>query len=156
MDIRVLKIRLENALTNGTEGELFRAQIQQIVDELNNEVEISDRNISAGMIGKTIDELRDYYFSLLDEYGAIPKTISTLVQRGNMLDDLTITLSKMVNYLGFAMSRNASSSDPNVQRVCAVLRPELENFKKEAYTLGQLLQNIITDKKLYLETVKDK
>ena len=50
MDIRVLKARLENALTNETSEEYFREQIKAIVDDISNEVEVSDRTIDSGMI----------------------------------------------------------------------------------------------------------
>ena len=80
MDIRVLKARLENALTNETSEEYFREQIKAIVDDISNEVEVSDRTIDSGMISTVVDELRHYYFSLLDEYGAIPETTVTMVK----------------------------------------------------------------------------
>lgn len=156
MDIRVLKARLENALTNETSEEYFREQIKAIVDDINNEVEVSDRTIDSGMISTVVDELRHYYFSLLDEYGAIPKTTSTMVKRANILDDLTITLSKIINFMSYAITRNASSSDPSIQRICAIIKPEMESYRKEMYNLGTLMQNLMLDKKIYLEKLKER
>ena len=57
--------------------------------------------------------------------------------------------------MSYAISRNASSTDPSIQRVCAVLKPEMESYRKELYNLGMLMQNIIMDKKIYLEKLKD-
>ena len=156
MDIRVLKARLENALTNETSEEYFREQIKAIVDDINNEVEISDRTIDSGMVSTVVDELRHYYFSLLDEYGAIPKTTNTMVKRANVLDDLTITLSKIINFMSYAITRNASSSDPSIQRICAIIKPEMESYRKEMYNLGTLMQNLMLDKKIYLEKLKER
>ena len=156
MDIRVLKARLENALTNETSEEYFREQIKAIVDDINNEVEVSDRTIDSGMISTVVDELRHYYFSLLDEYGAIPKTTNTMVKRANVLDDLTITLSKIINFMSYAITRNASSSDPSIQRICAIIKPEMESYRKEMYNLGTLMQNLMLDKKIYLEKLKER
>lgn len=156
MDIRVIKARLENALTNETSEEFFRDQIKSIVEDMNNEIEVSDRTIDSGMVSSVVDELRHYYFSLLDEYGALPKTTATMVKRANVLDELTITLSKIINYMSFAITRNASSSDPSIQRVCAVLKPEMESYRKELYNLSTLMQNLMLDKKLYLEKLKEK
>lgn len=156
MDIRVLKARLENALTNETSEEYFREQIKAIVDDINNEVEVSDRTIDSGMISTVVDELRHYYFSLLDEYGAIPKTTNTMVKRTNILDELTITLSKIINFMSYAITRNASSSDPSIQRVCAIIKPEMESYRKEMYNLGTLMQNLMLDKKIYLEKLKER
>ena len=156
MDIRVLKARLENALTNETSEEYFREQIKAIVDDINNEVEVSDRTIDAGMVSTVVDELRHYYFSLLDEYGAIPKTTNTMVKRANVLDDLTITLSKIINFMSYAITRNASSSDPSIQRICAIIKPEMESYRKEMYNLGTLMQNLMLDKKIYLEKLKER
>ena len=156
MDIRVLKARLENALTNETSEEYFREQIKAIVDDINNEVEVSDRTIDSGMISTVVDELRHYYFSLLDEYGAIPKTTNTMVKRANVLDDLTITLSKIINFMSYAVTRNASSSDPSIQRICAIIKPEMESYRKEMYNLGTLMQNLMLDKKIYLEKLKER
>ena len=156
MDIRVLKAGLENALTNETSEEYFREQIKAIVDDINNEVEVSDRTIDSGMISTVVDELRHYYFSLLDEYGAIPKTTNTMVKRANVLDDLTITLSKIINFMSYAITRNASSSDPSIQRICAIIKPEMESYRKEMYNLGTLMQNLMLDKKIYLEKLKER
>ena len=156
MDIRVLKARLENALTNETSEEYFREQIKAIVDDINNEVEVSDRTIDSGMIATVVDELRHYYFSLLDEYGAIPKTTNTMVKRANVLDELTITLSKIINFMSYAVTRNASSSDPSIQRICAIIKPEMESYRKEMYNLGTLMQNLMLDKKIYLEKLKER
>ena len=156
MDIRVLKARLENALTNETSEEYFREQVKAIVDDINNEVEVSDRTIDSGMISTVVDELRHYYFSLLDEYGAIPKTTNTMVKRANVLDDLTITLSKIINFMSYAITRNASSSDPSIQRICAIIKPEMESYRKEMYNLGTLMQNLMLDKKIYLEKLKER
>lgn len=156
MDIRVLKARLENALTNETSEEYFREQIKAIVDDISNEVEVSDRTIDSGMISTVVDELRHYYFSLLDEYGAIPKTTSTMVKRANVLDELTITLSKIINFMSYAVTRNASSSDPSIQRTCAIIKPEMESYRKEMYNLGTLMQNLMLDKKIYLEKLKER
>lgn len=156
MDIRVLKARLENALTNETSEEYFREQIKAIIDDINNEVEVSDRTIDSGMISTVVDELRHYYFSLLDEYGAIPKTTNTMVKRANVLDDLTITLSKIINFMSYAITRNASSSDPSIQRICAIIKPEMESYRKEMYNLGTLMQNLMLDKKIYLEKLKER
>ena len=156
MDIRVLKARLENALTNETSEEYFREQIKAIVDDINNEVEVSDRTIDSGMISTVVDELRHYYFSLLDEYGAIPKTTNTMVKRANVLDDLTITLSKIINFMSYAITRNASSSDPSIQRICAIIKPEMESYRKEMYNLGTLMQNLMLDKKIYLEKLNER
>ena len=156
MDIRVLKARLENALTNETSEEYFREQIKAIVDDINNEVEVSDRTIDSGMVSTVVDELRHYYFSLLDEYGAIPKTTNTMVKRANVLDDLTITLSKIINFMSYAVTRNASSSDPSIQRICAIIKPEMESYRKEMYNLGTLMQNLMLDKKIYLEKLKER
>lgn len=156
MDIRVLKARLENALTNETSEEYFREQIKAIVDDINNEVEVSDRTIDSGMVSTVVDELRHYYFSLLDEYGAIPKTTGTMVKRANVLDDLTITLSKIINFMSYAITRNASSSDPSIQRICAIIKPEMESYRKEMYNLGTLMQNLMLDKKIYLEKLKER
>ena len=156
MDIRVLKARLENALTNETSEEYFREQIKAIVDDINNEVEVSDRTIDSGMISTVVDELRHYYFSLLDEYGAIPKTTNTMVKRANVLDELTITLSKIINFMSYAITRNASSSDPSIQRICAIIKPEMESYRKEMYNLGTLMQNLMLDKKIYLEKLKER
>lgn len=156
MDIRVLKARLENALTNETSEEYFREQIKAIVDDINNEVEVSDRTIDSGMISTVVDELRHYYFSLLDEYGAIPKTTGTMVKRANVLDELTITLSKIINFMSYAITRNASSSDPSIQRICAIIKPEMESYRKEMYNLGTLMQNLMLDKKIYLEKLKER
>ena len=156
MDIRVLKARLENALTNETSEEYFREQIKAIVDDINNEVEVSDRTIDSGMISTVVDELRHYYFSLLDEYGAIPKTTGTMVKRANVLDELTITLSKIINFMSYAVTRNASSSDPSIQRICAIIKPEMESYRKEMYNLGTLMQNLMLDKKIYLEKLKER
>jgi len=156
MDIRVLKARLENALTNETSEEYFREQIKAIVDDINNEVEVSDRTIDSGMISTVVDELRHYYFSLLDEYGAIPKTTNTMVKRANILDELTITLSKIINFMSYAITRNASSSDPSIQRICAIIKPEMESYRKEMYNLGTLMQNLMLDKKIYLEKLKER
>ena len=156
MDIRVLKARLENALTNETSEEYFREQVKAIVDDINNEVEVSDRTIDSGMISTVVDELRHYYFSLLDEYGAIPKTTNTMVKRANVLDELTITLSKIINFMSYAITRNASSSDPSIQRICAIIKPEMESYRKEMYNLGTLMQNLMLDKKIYLEKLKER
>jgi len=156
MDIRVLKARLENALTNETSEEYFREQIKAIVDDINNEVEVSDRTIDSGMISTVVDELRHYYFSLLDEYGAIPKTTNTMIKRTNILDELTITLSKIINFMSYAITRNASSSDPSIQRICAIIKPEMESYRKEMYNLGTLMQNLMLDKKIYLEKLKER
>ena len=156
MDIRVLKARLENALTNETSEEYFREQIKAIVDDINNEVEVSDRTIDSGMISTVVDELRHYYFSLLDEYGAIPKTTNTMIKRTNILDELTITLSKIINFMSYAITRNASSSDPSIQRICAIIKPEMESYRKELYNLGTLMQNLMLDKKIYLEKLKER
>ena len=156
MDIRVLKARLENALTNETSEEYFREQIKAIVDDINNEIEVSDRTIDSGMISTVVDELRHYYFSLLDEYGAIPKTTNTMVKRANVLDELTITLSKIINFMSYAITRNASSSDPSIQRICAIIKPEMESYRKEMYNLGTLMQNLMLDKKIYLEKLKER
>lgn len=156
MDIRVLKARLENALTNETSEEYFREQVKAIVDDINNEVELSDRTIDSGMVSTVVDELRHYYFSLLDEYGAIPKTTNTMVKRANVLDDLTITLSKIINFMSYAITRNASSSDPSIQRICAIIKPEMESYRKEMYNLGTLMQNLMLDKKIYLEKLKER
>lgn len=156
MDIRVLKARLENALTNETSEEYFREQIKAIVDDINNEVEVSDRTIDSGMVSTVVDELRHYYFSLLDEYGAIPKTTNTMIKRTNILDELTITLSKIINFMSYAITRNASSSDPSIQRICAIIKPEMESYRKELYNLGTLMQNLMLDKKIYLEKLKER
>ena len=156
MDIRVLKARLENALTNETSEEYFREQVKAIVNDINNEVEVSDRTIDSGMVSTVVDELRHYYFSLLDEYGAIPKTTNTMVKRANVLDDLTITLSKIINFMSYAITRNASSSDPSIQRICAIIKPEMESYRKEMYNLGTLMQNLMLDKKIYLEKLKER
>ena len=156
MDIRVLKARLENALTNETSEEYFREQVKAIVDDINNEVELSDRTIDSGMVSTVVDELRHYYFSLLDEYGAIPKTTNTMVKRANVLDELTITLSKIINFMSYAITRNASSSDPSIQRICAIIKPEMESYRKEMYNLGTLMQNLMLDKKIYLEKLKER
>ena len=156
MDIRVLKARLENALTNETSEEYFREQVKAIVNDINNEVEVSDRTIDSGMVSTVVDELRHYYFSLLDEYGAIPKTTNTMVKRANVLDDLTITLSKIINFMSYAVTRNASSSDPSIQRICAIIKPEMESYRKEMYNLGTLMQNLMLDKKIYLEKLKER
>ena len=156
MDIRVLKARLENALTNETSEEYFREQIKAIVDDINNEIEVSDRTIDSGMISTVVDELRHYYFSLLDEYGAIPKTTNTMIKRTNILDELTITLSKIINFMSYAITRNASSSDPSIQRICAIIKPEMESYRKEMYNLGTLMQNLMLDKKIYLEKLKER
>lgn len=156
MDIRVLKARLENCLTAETSDEFFRQQIKDIVVDMNNEIEVSDRTIDSGMVGTVVDELRQYYFTLLDDYGALPKTFGRVVERANLLDDMTITLSKIISYMSYAISRNASSADPSIQRVCAVLKPEMESYRKELYNLGTLMQNVIMDKKIYLEKLKDR
>ena len=156
MDIRVLKARLENALINETSEEYFREQVKAIVDDINNEVEVSDRTIDSGMVSTVVDELRHYYFSLLDEYGALPKTTNTMVKRANVLDDLTITLSKIINFMSYAITRNASSSDPSIQRICAIIKPEMESYRKEMYNLGTLMQNLMLDKKIYLEKLKER
>lgn len=156
MDIRVLKARLENALTAEVTDDYFREQIRKIAEDLNNEVQVADRTIDAGMVGATVDELRQYYFTLLDEYGALPKTFANLIKRANLLDDMTITISKIINYMSYAISRNAASSDHATQRVCAILKPEMESYRKELFNLGSLMQNVIADKKIYLERIKDK
>jgi hypothetical protein len=156
MDIRVIKTRLENVLTDGSSDAFLRQQVTEIVNDLNDEIAVSDRTIDSGMVSTVVDDLRQYYFKLIDEYGALPKTVANMVKRANLLDDMMITLSKIVNYMGYAISRNASSSDPSIQRVCAVLKPELENYKKEIYNLGTLMQNVLIDKKIYMEKLRAK
>jgi len=156
MDIRVVKARLANALTDGSDDAYLRQQVTDIVNDLNNEIELSDRTIDSGMVATVVDELRQYYFKVIDEYGALPKTTVNMVKRANLLDEMMITLSKIVNYMSYAISRNASSSDPSIQRVCAVLRPEMENYKKEIYNLGTLMQNVLIDKKIYMEKLREK
>lgn len=156
MDIRVLKARLENALSDTSTDNFLREHINQIVEDISNEIEVSDKTIDSGMVSTVVDELRQYYFALLDEYGALPKTFGKVVDRANLLDDMTITLSKIISYMSYAISRNASSTDPSIQRVCAVLKPEMESYRKELYNLGTLMQNVIMDKKIYLEKLKDR
>ena len=36
------------------------------------------------------------------------------------------------------------------------IQEEMESYRKELYNLGMLMQNIIMDKKIYLEKLKDK
>ena len=151
MDIRVIKARLENALTESENEDYLRQQITNIVNDLNNEITVSNRTIDSGMVATVVDDLRQYYFTQIDEYGALPKTTANMIKRANLLDEMIITLSKIVNYMSYAISRNASSSDPSIQRVCAVLRPEMESYKKEIYNLGTLMQNVLVDKKIYME-----
>lgn len=155
MDIRVIKARLENYVTNQTTDDYLRKQIVELIDELNNEVEVVDKTINSGMVSTVVDELRQYYFSLVDEYGAIPKTKANLVKRANKIDDIIITLNKIVNFTSYAITKNASSTDPNTQRICAVIKPEMESYRKELYNWGQILNNIITDKKIYLAQMKE-
>jgi hypothetical protein len=155
VDIRVVKARLENYLTNGTTDDYLRKQIISLVQEMNNEIEVVDKTIDSGMVSTVVSELRQYYFALVDEYGAIPKTTANLVKRANKLDEIIITLNKIVNFTSWAITKNASSNDPNVQRICSVIKPEMESYRKELYNWGQLLTNIITDKKIYLAKVKD-
>jgi hypothetical protein len=155
MDIRVLKARLTNCLLGSSTEEYLREQVRQIIEDMNNEIEVSDKTIDSGMVSSVVDELRQHYFALLDQYGALPKTFGKVVDRANMIDDMTITLSKIISYMSYAISRNASSTDPSIQRVCAVLKPEMESYRKELYNLGMLMQNIIMDKKIYLEKLKD-
>ena len=156
MDIRVVKARLENCLTSEYSDEFFRQQIANIVEELDNEINLSDRTIDSGMVATVVDELRQYYFKIVDDYSALPKTAANMVKRANMLDEMMITLSKIINYIGYAISRNASSSDPTIQRVCAALRPEMESYRKEIFNLGTLMQNVIVDKKIYVEKLREK
>lgn len=155
MDIRVIKARLENCLTNGTTDDYLRKQITDLVQELNNEVEIVDQTIDSGRVSTVVSELRQYYFSLVDEYGAIPKTTGNLVKRANKLDEIIVTLSKIVNFTSWAVTKNASSTDPCIQRLCAVIKPEMESYRKELFNWGQLLANILTDKKIYLAKLKE-
>lgn len=156
MDIRVIKARLENALTESENEDYLRQQITNIVNDLNNEITVSNRTIDSGMVATVVDDLRQYYFTQIDEYGALPKTTANMIKRANLLDEMIITLSKIVNYMSYAISRNASSSDPSIQRVCAVLRPEMESYKKEIYNLGTLMQNVLVDKKIYMEKLREK
>ena len=77
MDIRVIKARLENYLTDTTGDEHLRKNITKLLADIDKEVEVSDRTIESGMVSTVVSELRQYYFSLIDEYGAIPKTTAT-------------------------------------------------------------------------------
>ena len=154
MDIRVIKARLENYLTNETTDDFLRKQIKELVEELNSEIEVADKTIDSGMVSTVVDELRQYYFALIDEYGAIPKTSTYMVRRANKIDTIIVTLNKIVNFTSWAITKNASSSDPSLQRLCAVIKPEMESYRKELYNWGQILNNIITDKKIYLAKIK--
>lgn len=154
MDIRVIKARLENYLTNETTDDFLRKQIKELVEELNSEIEVADKTIDSGMVSTVVDELRQYYFALIDEYGAIPKTSAYMVRRANKIDTIIVTLNKIVNFTSWAITKNASSSDPSLQRLCAVIKPEMESYRKELYNWGQILNNIITDKKIYLAKIK--
>lgn len=155
MDIRVVKARLENCLTNGTSDDYLRKQITELVQDLNNEVEVVDKTIESGMVSTVVSELRQYYFALIDEYGAIPKVTKNLVKRANKLDEIIITLNKIVNFTSWAITKNASSTDPNTQRLCAVIKPEMESYRKELYNWGQLLANVLVDKKIYLAKTRE-
>lgn len=154
MDIRVIKARLENYLTNETTDDFLRKQIKELVEELNSEIEVADKTIDSGMVSTVVDELRQYYFALIDEYGAIPKTSAYMVRRANKIDTIIVTLNKIVNFTSWAITKNASSTDPSLQRLCAVIKPEMESYRKELYNWGQILNNIITDKKIYLAKIK--
>lgn len=155
MDIRLIKTRLENLLTNETSDSFLREKITEFVNELNNEIEISDKTIDSGMVATVVDELRQYYFALVDEYGAIPKSTKTLVKRANKIDEIIITLNKIINFTSYAITKNGSSLDVNTQRLCAVIKPEMESYRKELYNWGQIMMNIIVDKKIYLAKYKE-
>lgn len=153
MDVRLIKARLENYLTSETTDDFLRKQIKELVEELNNEIEVADKVIDSGMVSTVVDELRQYYFTLIDEYGAIPKTAAFMVRRANKIDSIIVTLNKIINFTSWAITKNASSSDPSLQRLCAIIKPEMESYRKELYNWGQILNNIITDKKIYLAKV---
>ena len=115
MDIRVIKARLENYLTDTTGDEHLRKNITKLLADIDKEVEVSDRTIESGMVSTVVSELRQYYFSLIDEYGAIPKTTATLIKRANKIDMIIITLNKIINFTSYAITVNANSNDPNMQ-----------------------------------------
>ena len=85
MDIRVIKARIENMLTDTTGDETLRKNVKSLLDDITQEVDVSNRTIESGMVSTVVSELRQYYFSLIDEYGAIPKTTATLVKRANKI-----------------------------------------------------------------------
>ena len=155
MDIRVIKARLENYLTDTTGDEHLRKNITKLLADIDKEVEVSDRTIESGMVSTVVSELRQYYFSLIDEYGAIPKTTATLIKRANKIDMIIITLNKIINFTSYAITVNANSNDPNMQRLCAAIKPEMESYRKDLYNWGQILSNVITDKKIYLAKMSE-
>ena len=155
MDIRVIKARLENYLTDTTGDEHLRKNITKLLADIDKEVEVSDRTIESGMVSTVVSELRQYYFSLIDEYGAIPKTTATLIKRANKIDMIIITLNKIINFTSYAITVNANSNDPNMQRLCVAIKPEMESYRKELYDWGQILSNVITDKKIYLAKMSE-
>ena len=155
MDIRVIKARIENMLTDTTGDDTLRKNVKALLDDITQEVDVSNRTIESGMVSTVVSELRQYYFSLIDEYGAIPKTTATLVKRANKIDMIIITLNKIINFTSFAITVNASNMDPTMQRLCAVIKPEMESYRKELYNWGQILSNVITDKKIYLAKMKE-
>lgn len=155
MDIRVIKARLENYLTDTTGDEHLRKNITKLLADIDKEVEVSDRTIESGMVSTVVSELRQYYFSLIDEYGAIPKTTATLIKRANKIDMIIITLNKIINFTSYAITVNANSNDPSMQRLCVAIKPEMESYRKELYNWGQILSNVITDKKIYLAKMSE-
>ena len=155
MDIRVIKARLENYLTDTTGDEHLRKNITKLLADIDKEVEVSDRTIESGMVSTVVSELRQYYFSLIDEYGAIPKTTATLIKRANKIDMIIITLNKIINFTSYAITVNANRNDPNMQRLCVAIKPEMESYRKELYNWGQILSNVITDKKIYLAKMSE-
>ena len=155
MDIRVIKARLENYLTDTTGDEHLRKNITKLLADIDKEVEVSDRTIESGMVSTVVSELRQYYFSLIDEYGAIPKTTATLIKRANKIDMIIITLNKIINFTSYAITANANSNDPNMQSLCVAIKPEMESHSKELYNWGQILSNVITDKKIYLAKMSE-
>lgn len=142
-------------LTDTTGDETLRKNVKSLLDDITQEVDVSNRTIESGMVSTVVSELRQYYFSLIDEYGAIPKTTATLVKRANKIDMIIITLNKIINFTSFAITVNASNMDPAMQRLCAVIKPEMESYRKELYNWGQILSNVITDKKIYLAKMKE-
>lgn len=154
MDIRVLQARLESCVVgygDYADVDNLLNNLKQIIEDINTEITYSNQTIDSGRVATIVEDLRSSYFTLIEQYEAIPKTTSTLVQRADKADEILTTNVKICNYLSFAIARNLNSTNLDVKRSIPILQSELENYRKQNYSWGYILQNLIVDKKAQLK-----
>lgn len=154
MDIRVLQARLKNSITsydNYADVDTLINSVQQIIDDIDVEIECSNQTIDSGRVATIVEDLRSTYFSLIEQYEAMPKVSQNIIQRANKVDEILITNVKICNYISFAIARNLNNTNLDVRRSIPILQSELENYRKQNYSWGYMLQNLIIDKKTQLK-----